>query len=105
MTPLGRAVAFTISGTTKLPYGRRRQASLTWNDDGTVSGDSRLLLEVERLVATGERVKATPTGPSCEAALQPREAAAILLASLFQSFGWTGDFPEELLYVEPGAVS
>jgi len=93
----GRALAFTLTGSTRVPTGHSRQATLTWRGDGTLSGDAQLALEAERRVAAREWVKATPTGPVCEAAMRPREAAAILLASLFEWFATTGDFPGELL--------
>ena len=100
----GRALAFTLTGITRIPSGRRRSATLTW-DDGTIEGDDRLLAEIERRVRVGEWSRMTPTGPIAVSALTPLDAAAILVASLFESFETTGDFPEHLLYVPPGAIA
>jgi hypothetical protein len=95
---------FTLTGTTRIPTGRRRQATLTWSAGeslfGEFSGDSALVIEAERRADEGETVRATPSGPSVEAARLPQRTAAILAASLFETFGWEGDFPDSLLDYE-----
>lgn len=91
---------FTIIGTTRIPTGRRREASLSW-DDGIFSGDQRLVEEADFLTSRGLWVKATPTGPGSVAGTTPVETAAITAASLFERFDVkTGDFPIELLDYE-----
>lgn len=96
---------FTSTGTTRISTGRRRQAAVTWNEDGTLSGDIDLLAEADRRVIVGERVKATPSGPARRASLTPLEAAAVLLSSLFETFEQAGGFPLHLLDVDEGEIS
>lgn len=103
--PKRRRPSFTLTGTTRIPTGHRRETAVMWNADGTLTGDIHLAAEADRRVSAGEWVKATPTGPGRRASLTSREAAAVLLASLFETFAADDGFPAHLLDVDDGAVS
>ncbi|HXH87352.1 MAG TPA: hypothetical protein VNI55_01930 [Gaiellaceae bacterium] len=96
---------FELTGTTRVPTGHRRVATLVWAD-GVFAGDGELVIEAERRAAAGQTVKATPSGPSDTAALAPARRAAILACSLFESFATSGDDDlfDDLLAVDDGAI-
>jgi hypothetical protein len=98
---------FTVEGVTREPgRRRRRRARLEWAD-GELTGDPLLVMEGERRVEASETVRATPSGPAVEASLADARSAAILCASLFESFETDGDFPDVLTLDDapPGAVA